>query len=365
MKAILLSVVSLCFCFCNLAVADLFDGLVAHWMFDEGEGSVAYDAASTNHGTVHGATWITNGLAGAALSFDGTDDFVAIERSSVFDLPSFSISAWIVPHSTQYFGVVVAKWWDYHNEHNYCLGWDRTSFRICTYINGSWAGPACELLLNEWHHVVGTYDGAAVKLYLNGDLIGTTAITGAPLIGQGVVGIGAQLPEIKRFFHGIIDDVRIYNRALSAEEIQQLCREHVEFSAFIPGVTSIRYGSEAGKDRVFAAGLLELGEDSDGVDPVTEDVCFGLGTCVIEIPAGLFQAVGSRRYRYSDTLDGARIWFMLIDLGDGQYGYRIHVRNCDLSGTANPAILNLQIGDDVGEVETRMKGVLNSSRRSK
>jgi len=137
------------------------------------------------------------------------------------------------------------------------------------------------------------------------------------------------------------------------------------FSRFIPALNAVTYGSEPGRDRVFSAGLIELGENSDGIDPLSEAVSFSVGKHALEIPAGSFALVGKRRYQYSGTIGPATVSCMLKSLGDNQYGYRVHVKNCDLSGTRNPAILNLQIGDDVGEVETRMKGVLHSSRRSK
>ncbi|MHC4158980.1 MAG: hypothetical protein ACYSSO_07855, partial [Planctomycetota bacterium] len=79
---------------CGSALAADSNGLIAHWKFDEGSGSTAYDSAGDNDGTlVNGPVW-TTGQIGGALSFDGVDDYVNI---SSFSMPqdSFTIQMWI------------------------------------------------------------------------------------------------------------------------------------------------------------------------------------------------------------------------------------------------------------------------------
>ena len=69
--------------------------LVGHWSFDEGQGDVAYDSASNNHGAVVGATWTTNGKVGGALHFDG-DDYVRIADSPELDgMVEMTMAAWV------------------------------------------------------------------------------------------------------------------------------------------------------------------------------------------------------------------------------------------------------------------------------
>ena len=82
-------------------VAGVNQGLISHWKFDEGAGSIAYDSAGTNDGTIYGATWAT-GQFGGALSFDGTDDCVDIPDADVFDFGNgdLTICVWYKTNDT-------------------------------------------------------------------------------------------------------------------------------------------------------------------------------------------------------------------------------------------------------------------------
>ena len=91
---------------------DLARGLVGHWTFDEGEGSIARDASGRdNHGTVMGGAKWNKGIIGSALEFDGRDDFVSIPNESQFDITgSITVSAWIKVESfTKSWQAIVTK----------------------------------------------------------------------------------------------------------------------------------------------------------------------------------------------------------------------------------------------------------------
>jgi hypothetical protein len=210
-------------------------GPVAHWKFDEGSGTTTYDGTNNNNdGTLGDGTctpgqhpsscpaWIT-GKFGSALSFDGVDDYVDVPDTtgSVLDISSsISLEAWVYPRSFPGSdnATVVTKSGSYYLSIN-------TSGKAQAYLDGT-TNPGYHIMdttltLNAWNHLIWTYDGANVKLYLNGALDKTVADTGSISTTNWVLGIGAEkgAGDPFRFFDGLIDDVRIYNYARTADEI--------------------------------------------------------------------------------------------------------------------------------------------------
>jgi concanavalin A-like lectin/glucanase superfamily protein len=108
----------------------------------------------------------------------------------------------------------------------YGLFYRSSGTTIDFYVNSWGLAVAATVALDRWTHVVGTYDGATVSLYLNGALAASTSYstaithaTNALYIGSGATGSGTAGPA-GYFWGGIIDDVALYNRALSATEVQ-------------------------------------------------------------------------------------------------------------------------------------------------
>lgn len=222
----------------------LNQGLVGYWSFDEGSGTIAHDSSGYgNDGSIYGATW-TNGVSGDALSFDGIDDYVEIVDANDLDLNKFSIHFWIKapPRTTGYWGTVLVKGVEYTSE-NYGaflgdgIGTDLNKIRY-QFTKG---GGCCEnykildslsdFADNSWHHFIGTYDGSNMKIYRDGILDCSLAMDITPDINDYKLTIGMRLDEYlsnSDFLNGIIDEVRIYNRALSESEIQQLYDQGVE-----------------------------------------------------------------------------------------------------------------------------------------
>jgi hypothetical protein len=78
----------------TIVKADLEDGLVGYWSFNEGNGTILHDNSGNGYdGTIDGATW-TTGVLGGALSFDGINDYVQFS-SPVLNIPSYSVCAWV------------------------------------------------------------------------------------------------------------------------------------------------------------------------------------------------------------------------------------------------------------------------------
>ena len=203
-------------------------GLVGSWGMDEGTGTTAYDSSdNSNDGTLaNGPTWTADSSplagGGGSLKFDGVDDYVDISYNNNLNVEAITIEAWIYPDGTQskYACIAEKKWnsawffniiWDERLRFFYKIGGTATH----VYSTGT-------VTLNKWNHVVVTYDGVSNgKFYINntgeswnpspGGSLGTN--TAHLLIGGNATGGDYN-------FNGSIDSVRIYNRALSAEEVR-------------------------------------------------------------------------------------------------------------------------------------------------
>jgi glucose/arabinose dehydrogenase len=199
-------------------------GLVAAFGFDEGVGGSVADASGRgNGGVVAGAGWAAGGRFGSALSFDGVNDWVTVADAASLDLAAgMTLEAWVRPSGLgSVWRTVVLK--ETASYFAYALygntsGTPRPSAHV--YIGGdrNTRGTA-QLPVNAWSHLAATYDGAVLRLFVNGVQVSTRATTGAMAASSGPLRIGgnAVWPE---WFQGLIDEVRVYDRALSAAEIQ-------------------------------------------------------------------------------------------------------------------------------------------------
>ncbi|MCK4400744.1 hypothetical protein KAW08_00390 [bacterium] len=217
-------------------------GRVAHWKFDEGSGTVAYDSVGTNHGAIQGATWVS-GVIGGALSFDGIDDYVNCGSDSSLDFGDgtddfpFSFAAWLKRDSNT---VILSKY-DTSNypgplSQQYSLSARLNKFTVSIfdtsgdYRKGIITTNTFDL---NWHHLVATYDGsstvAGLNLYVDGIKQAVDVIYDDPrYVAMEVTSvsfkIGSSIDSVgtHHFFDGIMDEVAIYNRALAPSEIRQL-----------------------------------------------------------------------------------------------------------------------------------------------
>ena len=199
-------------------------GLVAAWSFDAGTGTTAADATGKGHtGTISGAAWSATGKNGGALSFDGVNDWVTVADANDLDLTNgMTLSAWVNPTG------VGADWQTVVLKETpgfmaYALYADTDSARPSGHVvvGGSdldTRGPAT-VPNNVWTHLAASYDGANLRLYVNGALASTRTASGSMSPSTGALRIGGN-GTWGEWFGGLIDNVRIYQRALSAAEIQ-------------------------------------------------------------------------------------------------------------------------------------------------
>ena len=197
-------------------------GLVAAYPFSEGSGTAVGDASGTgNSGTTSNTTWSAAGKYGGALSFNGTSARVNIPNSSSLQLTTaMTLEAWVNP------ATVSSVWRDvlYKGNDNYYL--EATSSNGSKPDAGLIAGGSygdaygtAALSANTWSFLTETYDGATLRLYVNGTQVAATAHTGAITTSTSQLQIGGD-SLYGQYFKGLIDEVRVYNTALSAAAIQ-------------------------------------------------------------------------------------------------------------------------------------------------
>jgi len=215
-------------------------GLVAAFGFEEASGTTAVNSSNTAfNGTILQAARVAAGKIGRGLSFDGVNDWVTVNdiTASPLDLTTgMTIEAWVNPAAMSGWETVVLK-------ERGAAGTGLLSYALYAHDGApqgnGFAGPAGYLRpapansttdqgvrqashtaipLNTWTHLATTYDGASQRFYINGVLVATRAQTGSIAVGNQPLRIGGNNVS-GEFFRGIIDEVRVYNRALSAADI--------------------------------------------------------------------------------------------------------------------------------------------------
>jgi hypothetical protein len=212
---------------------DLENGLVGHWTFDGPDMDLSSSTAQLQERTGNGpnmalggfttSTTVVPGKIGQALAFDGVNDYANTPEANVpaYDSP-LTFSVWMRTNSDitsnqliMSYGLSVPTYLQVYNGNVRWILNNTTAALIST--------PATA---NTWSHLVGTYDASLasenLKLYVNGTLVGTDNYTTAVNNTSAQLVFGARVSTLGLNFDGTIDDVRIYERPLSADEITRL-----------------------------------------------------------------------------------------------------------------------------------------------
>lgn len=217
----------------GLVSNDITSGLVGQWGFDEATGAVVYDGTgNNNNGTlINNPTRATSTCkTGYCVSFNGSTQYASVTSTSAFDLVSSgSVVAWVKIDSawtgTTYPNVVgkgANAGWD-------TPGWGMFVFHPISdrrigvgFRNGATTKVVSfsNTITDQWMHVAGIWDGSYIYVYQNGAQRASSTQTISPQITTSPITIGKD--NGSQYFDGSVDDVRIYNRALSAKEIKQL-----------------------------------------------------------------------------------------------------------------------------------------------
>ena len=188
--------------------------------FDENGGTTVADASgNNNNGTASNTTW-TTGRYGSALSFNGTDSWVTVNDSNSLDLADgMTLEAWVYPTDCCRYLTILMKEYD-AIYYLYADGASAGSPLVGVNIGGyqETYGPS-DLPTNTWSHVAGTWDGSTLQVYVNGTLVASRAVSEMLTNTTNPLRIGGN-SMWGEYLAGRIDEVRIYNRALSQSEIQ-------------------------------------------------------------------------------------------------------------------------------------------------
>jgi hypothetical protein len=201
-------------------------GLVGYWTFDEGEGTIAHDSSGNGlDGTLRGSpNWVA-GAVGGALDFDGSSDYVEIPDSPLLSLTNqITIAAWthMRTNASGEMAILSKGGWGANDlpyelteENGAVIFWqfyDNEGRDTC-----SPASPPP----GEWHHIAATYDGQVFKCYVDGVLGEQFAYAGQMPKNTASVTIGRR-SRGGTFFNGMIDDVQLWERALSEVEVGKI-----------------------------------------------------------------------------------------------------------------------------------------------
>lgn len=239
-------------------------GLVGYWRLDEAATPAADDSGNGNAGT-----WTNGGAAGAAVpagppgigftntashSFDGVDDYVEIGTPAALNITTnITVSAWVNFTTDTTEKKAVAKWSDTPNNYCWLLTIYDTGGPAAFFVQPATGGMigadtgGAVLSTGTWYHLMGTYDGANVRMFLNGVQTAAAPLTGAINTGAAPIRVGAGSggtapPENP--YPGLVDDVRIYNYALTPIEVATV------YAGALPGAFTLTATGGAGQNNL-------------------------------------------------------------------------------------------------------------------
>jgi hypothetical protein len=213
--------------------------LMFYFTFDEDEGGKVTDISGNDiEGTFEGAVWSKDGKIGGAVHLENNQQFVEVDAVPELDITdALTFQAWFFPEESQGDSNLMGRR-SSANVGGYCLQWSAQftgSPQIETWINiGGWKGSrqkqTIEPDLEEWHHVSSTYDGDMIRQYIDGKLDVEFAPPKGKInsievvfrIGKAQTGLDGMV--------GLVDEVAIYNRALTVDEINQDMENGVYFA---------------------------------------------------------------------------------------------------------------------------------------
>ncbi len=218
-----LSFVMLCLLMASISQAADPD-LAAYWKFDEGSGNTAFDSSGNgNNGTFVGSPQWVAGKFGGALQFDG-DDYVNCGNGPSLQIQDqITLAFWFNVQAFQNtWEAFMAKSDSAYRASRGGGTGNATHLGISgTSVGGGngWFNGTVIVTGGEWHHYAGTYDGSAGRIYIDGVLDVTSQGTGRINLTASDLYIGENSGATGRFLHGVLDEVRIYRRALTDSEI--------------------------------------------------------------------------------------------------------------------------------------------------
>lgn len=213
--------------------------LVGYWAFDDGQGAIATDSSTyANDGTIHNAIWV-QGKRGKALAFDGNTAYVQVSNSAQYNMTeALSVEVWVLmmPWQSCTQPDIFDKSHRGPDEPPYFSGYALQGVQGGSYAvslvacNGSSCPDPCHsgIALNDsiWHFLVGTVstEDGLIRFYLDGDLTMEQPYSGPLATNSGDIFVGRHY-LLGRYFSGLIDEVKIFDGALTPEEVMAHYRD--------------------------------------------------------------------------------------------------------------------------------------------
>jgi len=257
--------------------------LIVHYSFENN----IVDSQGGHDGVAHGITY-TDGKIGKAGSFDGVNNFVAVADNADLKSETFSVSAWVYPKTLplDHRGILQKDWASnkgysltIKNGHPYFYvggeGYDWKSAKSVSSVN-----------VNEWVHIIGTFDGSIAKIYVNGDLEGSVETSYVSNTWVFRIGHVKWTSDEESYFDGLIDEVKYWNYELSESEIAD---EYDLTSICTPNCTGKVCGADDGCGSPCQTGSCPEGE-----------VCQS-GTCIDEGEVNCTDSDGGLDYDVKGT----------------------------------------------------------------
>lgn len=260
------------------------EGMISYWKFDEGSGTTATDSVGDNDGTIYGATY-TTGQVNDALYFDGDNDQVYVSHDSSLNTVEMTFELWVNPNDASS-SILLYK---------YCLS---TGFFVrevddqwIFHLKGWVVYSTSNVVEDEWTHLAGTYDGEYLRIYVNGvdeDSVYKTGLynDNTQPLRFGTTGI--------LDFDGMMDEIALYDRALTPEEIQ----DHYE-----AGLDGDGYGygaSDAIED------LIDDIEDMDIQNGIKNSLLAKLNNALNKVEQGKYNAAMNLLNSFMNEVEAQR-----------------------------------------------------------
>jgi uncharacterized repeat protein (TIGR02543 family) len=273
-------------------------GLVAYYPFN---GNANDESFNGNNGTVNGATLTTDrfGNVNSAYSFDGTNDFISVPHASILNLSMFTIGVWVFDTSsdTTVHEIILKGQYPY----NYGIGsGSGGNFGGIFNSGGVYqdVGTTDIFARNKWHYIIFTHDGNTGKIYVDG--IQTDSLAAGNIQTNTQPIIFGSYNGSNYFFKGVIDDIRIYNRAFTGEEITQLYQsESQDLVAYYPFNGNANDESGNGNDGTVNGATLT----ADRFGNANSAYSFNADNFIKANNAGVFAPANPRTYSFWFKMD--------------------------------------------------------------
>jgi hypothetical protein len=232
---------------------------------------------------------------------------------------------------------------------------------LTLHINDSGTGPGSLFLaqapfspnLHQWYFIAVTRSGNTFTMYIDGQAAATE------IMAVTIPSINAPLTwglvEAGRYLDGLMDEVEIYNRALSASEIQAIFNAgsagKCKGILLVPlaAQVTLSVGPQAADDTFALQAAFILGDGSNGIDPLTEAVTLQVGAAALTIPAGSFHRTSAGAFQFEGVLEGVALHVTITPLTRATFEVVARSEGATLSGIVVPVPVGLTIGDDNGK----------------